>query len=114
MESARPRLRGVRAHRETQTGYERVTDPEAIARVIARPEGRGRDHWFIEVRAPDAVLAKEINNRLMGVPTQVHAVAAATSLAELLAGICRPRSRGFRGVRVPIRPTLRTVGVAVP
>jgi hypothetical protein len=66
---------------KTETGYERVTDPEAIARVVAVPQGRGSRYWLIEARAPDAVLVKEINNRLMGVPTQVHELGTADGAA---------------------------------
>jgi len=36
----------------SSTGYTRVTDPEAIARVIARPEGRRRDYWFLDCAPP--------------------------------------------------------------
>jgi hypothetical protein len=72
---------------KTETGYERVTDPEAIARVVAVPQGRGSRYWLIEARGPDAALVKEINNRLMGVPTQVHEVSGSLSLAEILAGL---------------------------
>ncbi|HKA75311.1 MAG TPA: hypothetical protein VKE26_26145 [Xanthobacteraceae bacterium] len=70
---------------KTETGYARVTDPEAIARLLAVPQDRGVRYWRIEARAPDPVLVKEINNRLMGVPRQEVEVSGALSLAELLA-----------------------------
>jgi len=58
----------------TEAGYQRVSDPDEIARVLRKPQGRGTAHWLIEAQPPDVPLAKEINNRLMGVPTQLHEV----------------------------------------
>src|SRR5262245_56137938 len=66
-------------------GRARGPDPEAIARLLAVPQDRGVRYWRIEARAPDPVLVKEINNRLMGVPRQEVEVSGALSLAELLA-----------------------------
>jgi hypothetical protein len=54
-------------------GYTRVTDPKQIEKIISTT-GRGTTHWLIEAQPADANLAKEINNRLMGVPTQLHEV----------------------------------------
>src|SRR5262245_49144902 len=54
--------------------YSRVTDAAKIAQIVAKAKGRGTVHFLIEAQAPDAALAKEINNRLMGVPTQLHEV----------------------------------------
>jgi hypothetical protein len=54
--------------------YARVTDPVKIERLMAKPEGEG---YFIEAQAPDTQLVKEINNRIMGVPTQVHELGGA-------------------------------------
>ena len=62
---------------KTKDGVTRVTDPDAIARIMAKPAGRGHTFWLIEAQAPDVALAKEINNRLMGVPTQLHEVGTA-------------------------------------
>jgi hypothetical protein len=59
---------------KTEDGMTRVTDPDAIARIVAKPAGRGQTHWLIEAQPPDAQFAKEINNRLMGLPTQLHEV----------------------------------------
>src|SRR5262245_25259790 len=44
-------------------GYVRVTDPELIAEIMARPNTRGKTAWLIEAQAPDTALLKEINNR---------------------------------------------------
>ena len=55
---------------QTDEGRQRVTDPDEIARIVAKPAGRGKTHWLIEAQAPDVNLAKEINNRVMGMPTQ--------------------------------------------
>ena len=71
---------------KTETGYERVTNPDAIARIVAVPQDRGTRYWLIETRPPDAALVKEINNRLMGVPTQPHEVSGAVGLTDILAG----------------------------
>jgi|SRR5262245_10488380 len=57
----------------TDAGYQRVTDPAEIERILMTPK-RGQAHWLIEAQPPDVPLAKEINNRLMGVPTQLHEV----------------------------------------
>jgi hypothetical protein len=59
---------------QTDEGYVRVTDPDLIAEIVQTPNTRGKTAWLIEAQAPDARLAKEINDRLMGVPTQVHEV----------------------------------------
>lgn len=72
---------------KTETGYQRVTDPDTIARIVAVPQDRGTRYWLIESRAPDAAIVKEINNRLMGVPTQVHEVSGNLGLADILAGL---------------------------
>lgn len=74
---------------KTDVGAERVTDPAAIARVLALPErdARGTRYWWIQATAPDPVLIKEINNRLMGVPAQPHEVSTTHTLADILAGL---------------------------
>ena len=60
---------------KTKAGdYTRVTDPAQIAKIVSKPAGRGATHWLIEAQPADVVLAKEINNRTMGVPTQLHEV----------------------------------------
>jgi hypothetical protein len=59
---------------KTEDGVQRITDPDAIEKIISKPAKRGQTYWLIEAQAPDAQLAKEINNRLMGVPTQLHEV----------------------------------------
>ena len=56
---------------KTETGYQRVTDPDEIA---AQPATRCTTHWLIEAQAAETTLAKEINNRVMGVPKQTHEV----------------------------------------
>jgi hypothetical protein len=62
---------------KTEDGFTRVTDPDVIERVISKPAKRGQTHWLIEAQPADATFAKEINNRLMGVPTQLHEVGTA-------------------------------------
>lgn len=57
---------------KTADGYKRVTDPKQIARIVSQPATRGTTHWLIEAQPADTNLAKEINNRTMGVPTQLH------------------------------------------
>ena len=57
---------------KTEDGYKRVTDPEQIATIVSKPAGRGTKHWLIEAQPADVQLAKEINNRTMGVPAQLH------------------------------------------
>jgi len=59
---------------KTKDGVKRVTDPDAIAQIMSKPAGRGTTHWLIEAQPADAAFAKEINNRLMGVPAQLHEV----------------------------------------
>src|SRR5262245_34257706 len=66
---------------QTPDGYKRVTDPQAIERIITQRGKRGVQHWLIEAQAADVQLAKEINNRLMGLPTQLHEVGAAEGQA---------------------------------
>ena len=59
---------------QTDEGTVRVTDPDHIAEIVQTPNVRGKTVWLIEAQAPDAALVKEINNRTMGVPTQLHEV----------------------------------------
>lgn len=66
---------------QTDEGYVRVTDPDHIAEIVAQPNVRGKTAWLIEAHAPDVPLAKEINNRLMGVPTQSVEVGTADGAA---------------------------------
>ena len=61
----------------TDEGYVRITDPDHIAEIMRRPQTRGKTAWLIEAQAPDPALVKEINNRTMGVPTQLHEVGTA-------------------------------------
>jgi hypothetical protein len=61
----------------TAAGYVRITDPEQIADIMRTPPPRGTTAWLIEAQAPDPALVKEINNRTMGVPTQLHEVGTA-------------------------------------
>jgi hypothetical protein len=63
---------------QTDMGVVRVTNPDDIAEIVQRPNVRGKTAWLIEAQAPDAALVKEINNRTMGVPTQVHELGTAT------------------------------------
>jgi hypothetical protein len=62
---------------KTKDGVKRVTDPKAMEQILAKPATRGTTHWLIEAQPADAAFAKEINNRLMGVPTQLHEVGTA-------------------------------------
>jgi hypothetical protein len=66
---------------QTDEGYVRVSDPDHIAEIVQTPNVRGKTAWLIEAQAPDVQLAKEINNRTMGVPTQLHELGTATGEA---------------------------------
>jgi len=66
--------------RRTKDGVEQVTDPAEMARLLAQPPGKGREHWYLERRRPDAQLMKELHHRLMGPPTQMVEVSGTASV----------------------------------
>lgn len=59
---------------QTDEGMTRVSDPDLIEEIVQTPNVRGKTAWLIESQAPDTQLVKEINNRTMGVPTQLHEI----------------------------------------
>jgi hypothetical protein len=85
---------------KTKEGITRVTDPAAMEKILAKPAGRGKTHWLIEAQPADATFAKEINNRVMGVPTQLHEVevSGAVTLGEKIAA-ARARGAALRAER---------------
>src|SRR4029450_1445732 len=50
---------------KTKDGVQRVTDPDAIEKILSKPAKRGQTYWLIEARAPERHLPKENTTRQM-------------------------------------------------
>lgn len=54
--------------------WKRVTDHEAIERVLNSPQVNGKDYYYIACKDPNPILLMDILNRELGKPADVHKI----------------------------------------